>query len=442
MSLMKKVTSKILSIAIFAVILLSLTTANAQYSVSSPYSRFGIGYNSSGTNQTMMSMGAIGYAFARDNEVNMLNAASFSAINMQSFVFNMGFDMTKRNLSNSNRSANAFIANITNISFAFPILDRLKIGLSLMPVTDIDYLGSDTLLSNINHVKTFEGSGGIDRFTLGIAYQPLKTPTDNLSIGANISYYFGNIYRSSSLEFLSQRDSTGKLSDTIGFFDNRTETNYNVSSFGIDFGVQYFHTLPNSDIIGLGLVFTPKYKLHTDKKQMFYTYYTYGAQQYIQDTLQYSESDVDITMPMKLGFGLSYNKPNKLFAEVDFTFTQWSDFEFELQTKNSLKDNWKINAGLEYIPNVASAMYYNKMAYRLGFHYDNGYIFLQDKRISDIGISFGVALPIKKLGTKVNLGIEYGKQGTMDNNLIKENYFRIGISLSAKDRWFVKRKYQ
>ncbi|MBR1625731.1 MAG: hypothetical protein IJ681_01155 [Bacteroidales bacterium] len=440
---MKRITNKILFTLATILLLSGLYTANAQYSISSPYSRFGIGYIRAGQNATLSSLGGIGYAFSGSNEVNTLNPASYSAVNMQSFVFNIGFDLTKRKFSDNNLSSNAFTASISNISLAFPVINRLKMGIALSPLTEIDYLGADTIISSdINRVKTFSGNGGIDRFTVGLAYQPVKSLQHNLSVGANVTYYFGNLYRSSSLEFLTARDSNGVLRDTTGFFNNRTEKNYNVSSLGIDFGLQYFYRFKNSDELGIGLTFTPKHKLNTDKKQIVYTYYNYAAKQYIQDTLSYSENDSDITMPMRIGFGLSYHKHNKFFAEADFTYTKWSEFEFEMQQKNTLKDNWQMNLGIEYIPNAASIMYYEKMAYRIGFHYDNGYIFLQDNRINDIGISFGIALPIKKLGTKINLSLDCGKQGTNDNNLIKENYFRIGMSLSASDRWFVKRKYQ
>ncbi|MGP1514690.1 MAG: hypothetical protein ACTTJH_01890 [Bacteroidales bacterium] len=439
---MKKITNSLL-FTVATVLLLSYSNiTNAQYSISSPYSRFGVGYDNAGKSATLLSMGGVGYALAKDNEINLQNAASFSAVGQQSFVFNMGFDLIWRNLSNRIKSSDAFVASLSSIAIAFPILDRLKIGAYLSPLTDVNYLGSDTILSDINRVKTFNGNGGIDKVGLGLSYQPIKTLKHNLSIGANLSYKFGNIYRSSSLEFLTKKDSVGGLHDTIGFFDNKVEKNYNISSFGIDFGMLYFYTLNNSDKVGIGITFTPEHRLHADKKQMFYTYYTYGTIKYVQDTLSYSKKDIKIKMPMKIGLGLSYDRSNKLFAEIDFTYTQWSKFDFEMQEANLLKDSWLVNMGMEYIPNISGNMYYEKVAYRLGMHYDNGHIFLQNKRITDIGISLGIALPIKKLGTKINIGFEYGTQGTAENNLIKENYFRISLSLSAKDRWFVKRRYQ
>lgn len=436
--------NKILLFIGMALLLALQTPLFAQFNISNPYSRYGIGNTNMGINQYNLPMGGVGYALAKNNIVNPMNAASYFAVDSQSFVFNMGFDMSWRNLSSSNQSSDAFVASITNISVAFPIFKRLKIGLSLMPLTDIDYSAQDTIFGEINHVKTFTGSGGIDRFVLGLSYQPLKTKTDNLVVGANISYYFGNVYRLTSLNFLkSIPNSNGRYSDTTGFYNDATETDYDVSSFGFDFGVQYFHAISENDIFGIGAVFNPSYKLHTTKKQIYYTYYTYTTQDYIQDTLSNYEKDADIKMPMQFGVGLSYEKRNKLFADIDFTYSKWSQFDFDGQTEEgSMKDAWRLNAGLEFIPSYAGSAYYQKIKYRLGGHYNQGYIFLRDKRISDIGISFGMGLPIKKLGTNVNFSFEYGKLGSKNNGLIKEDYFRIGISISAKDRWFVKRKYQ
>lgn len=438
----KKISKILVAIVLLLLFLVESQSVLSQYSISNPYSKYGLGFEQTSINQTSASMGGVGYAFARNNEVNILNPASYSAIEKQSFVFSMGFDFSWKTLSNNNNSSDAFFGSISNISLAFPILDRLKAGLSLMPLTDINYNASDTVLSFVNHVKTYQGNGGVNKFTFGLSYDILKTAKTNLSIGANATYYFGNIYRATSIDFLTQADSNGKYYDTIGFLDNTTETNYNVSSFGFDFGLLYRQKLNNEDVISLGVAFTPSVRLRADRTQIFYTYYSYAAQKYLQDTLSYTKDKTKIKVPMKIGCGLSYEKPDKIFVEADFTFTKWSDFDMDLQSNAEMKDNLTFNMGAEYIPNIFSTLYYNKMAYRLGFHYDNGYIFLQDNRITEFGISFGVALPIKKLGTKVNLGAEYGKRGTTNNNLIRENYFRIGLSFSAKDRWFVKRKYQ
>jgi len=59
-------------------------------------------------------------------------------------------------------------------------------------------------------------------------------------------------------------------------------------------------------------------------------------------------------------------------------------------------------------------------------------------------MSFGVGLPVgtpRNPFSNANIGLEFGKRGTTDANLVKENFVNINISLSLNDRWFQKRKY-
>ena len=59
-------------------------------------------------------------------------------------------------------------------------------------------------------------------------------------------------------------------------------------------------------------------------------------------------------------------------------------------------------------------------------------------------MSFGVGLPVGTPRTpfsNANIGVEFGKRGTTDANLVKENFVNVNISLSLNDWWFQKRKY-
>jgi hypothetical protein len=40
--------------------------------------------------------------------------------------------------------------------------------------------------------------------------------------------------------------------------------------------------------------------------------------------------------------------------------------------------------------------------------------------------------------SKIDIGFEFGKQGTTSNGLIEENYFNLSIGLSLSDKWFRK----
>jgi hypothetical protein len=41
----------------------------------------------------------------------------------------------------------------------------------------------------------------------------------------------------------------------------------------------------------------------------------------------------------------------------------------------------------------------------------------------------------------MDIGFKYGVRGTLDNELIRENYFQIVLGATINDRWFIKRRY-
>jgi hypothetical protein len=58
-----------------------------------------------------------------------------------------------------------------------------------------------------------------------------------------------------------------------------------------------------------------------------------------------------------------------------------------------------------------------------------------------MSVSFGFGIPVKKSRTKYDFSCTLGERGTTDDNLIKEQFVRLGLSVSYDGIWFVKRKY-
>jgi hypothetical protein len=91
---------------------------------------------------------------------------------------------------------------------------------------------------------------------------------------------------------------------------------------------------------------------------------------------------------------------------------------------------------------------FQKSTYSLGFNYGNSFIVINDQQLTNYGMNFGISMPLisSRSLSRINLGFEFGKLGTIDNGLIEDNYLKcsIGFSLAPDaryDRWFKKRKY-
>lgn len=405
----------------------------AQNTISSPYSKYGIGDNVGFTNTINASMGGIYNGLRKNNFVNHRNPASYAAVDTQSFVFDIGYYSNNRILRSDVLTSKGNTGGISHILFAFPLSKTIKMAGGILPVSIIDFSASENFLSDTvigSHKFTYDGEGGVNKAMLGIAYQP--SFFDKISIGLNAEYLFGNYYRSSTLTF----------PDSANMLSSRVESNYSISAFNFNFGMQYFQQFNNGDQFTLGVNYVLPAYLPTNNQYRHYTFSTSAAVEQIKDSVKYENTTGSIELPQTIGVGLSYERPNKFLIGADFGFAQWSKFALHgNRYEDILKDNYTLNIGCEYKPNVYGN-YLEKIAYRLGVNYETGIIELRGTEISQLGIALGFGLPIKKQGTHVNLYLEYGKRGTTENNLIREDYFRVGISFSARDRWFFKRKYQ
>ena len=109
---------------------------------------------------------------------------------------------------------------------------------------------------------------------------------------------------------------------------------------------------------------------------------------------------------------------------------------------DSLENSQSFLLGAEYTPNPRELKaYFPRIHFRAGAYYTNSFLKIEDYRINDFGITFGVGFPIGFSRSSFNVVFDYGKRGTKNDNLILENHGSIMISLSLYDFWFMKRKF-
>ena len=108
----------------------------------------------------------------------------------------------------------------------------------------------------------------------------------------------------------------------------------------------------------------------------------------------------------------------------------------------TFENSTRYSFGGYFIPNYNSySSYLKRVTYRAGLRYENTGMILRNKSIEDFAVTAGLGLPLGGTFSKINVGLEIGKRGTVYNNLVEENYINLSIGLSLSDRWFVKRKY-
>jgi hypothetical protein len=85
----------------------------------------------------------------------------------------------------------------------------------------------------------------------------------------------------------------------------------------------------------------------------------------------------------------------------------------------------------------------------LGGYYSDGMLRINGNNVPEYGLSFGVGLPFtiptyyrKPVTSMVNLAFTYGQRGNINPNLLAEQFFRVSLSFSLNDRWFVRTRFE
>jgi hypothetical protein len=163
-----------------------------------------------------------------------------------------------------------------------------------------------------------------------------------------------------------------------------------------------------------------------------------------RDTIISSAYSATIKYPLKTVLSAGIGQNNKWFVGAEYTFRKAIEFNGGIYDETVLYDYVNSNVlsvGGFFTPKFNSiASYWNRVTYRAGFSYKNLGLVINNTEINDIGISFGLSFPMGLKISNFNLGVELGKRGTTENNLIKENYYNFRLSISLNDKWFGKRR--
>ena len=405
--------------------------AIGQSDLSSPYSRFGIGDIYTGSPNTILKgMGGVANAMSGNYLLNPSNPAAYASLDTLSFLFDAGFYIKVSSFSTSNLTENGSNASFNYASVGLSATKRWKIGLGIMPYANREYnvITEHNDLGSYN--VAFQGDGGLSRvfFANGIKI------TKDLSVGVTASFIFGTLSDNTSIYY----------PDSTYFLNGKRSIDMRVNDFKLDYGVIYRLPFKKYNLT-IGLTYSQGTKIAA-KRNIFIRNMFNGFNNQTEnpiDTLMYEENEkVNIKVPGGFGVGLKFDKGEGWAVGADFNWTGWKGFTMN-GANDSIQNSWNVAIGGEYRPKSTSiSKYHKRITYRAGFHYDQTYYNIYGNSINKYGVTLGLGLPVPRSLTSFNLALEFGSMGTVKNDLIKETYFNISISMSIYDRWFIKKKYQ
>jgi hypothetical protein len=413
-------------------LLFPIAQSYSQTNYNSAYSNYGLGDLSNNTDTRNFSMGGITQGIRGYYNINHRNPASYTAFDSLSFVFEgaMYSNITTHKIeSSSEQASNAGLAYLT---FGFPITHWMSASFGVLPYSMTGYniynITTDPMYGKVNQV--YSGDGGSTQYYIGTGFKLSK----NLSLGVNAWYLSGNLENSKVLSF----------QDSAYAFNTRVKRNIFIGDINFTAGLQYSKVYGKSKRFTAGLTYGHGKNMGITNELLVETLFggLNNSNEYYKDTIYYqSPTDGKLYLPMVLGGGFAIEKSERWLVGADVEYGFWQDYKLN-DVSDSLRNSLKIKVGGELIPSSSSiSKYWQKVRYRAGFHYSKSYLKLKNTGIDEFGLSFGMGLPIKRLATTVNIGMEFGKRGTVENNLIQDNYFQFRLGISITERWFVKRKY-
>lgn len=380
----------------------------------SPYSRFGYGALRDNATSSQRAMGGVGYAMQNGRQINVMNPASYAAMDSLTFLFDMGVSLSYQSASDNADKTSDWGGGLDYITMQFPIVKNLGASIGMLPVTTTGYaFGSEIE----NGGASYQGTGGISLLYAGLGYRPFK----GFSVGANVGYMFGNITNDNYVY-----TATGAIS----MFERVIQ----VRDYSLQFGMQYSLPLSRYDRLTLGVSYTPGKDLRGK---------TYGIKfdqndSAKPDTTQTISLRHNYSMPESWGAGINLNLRNRWMIEADFTYQPWKNAKYTtLEGFEGVRfDNrWKAAAGLQYTPD-ARGSWIQRVNYRVGAYYDRDYVMVGDNHIRKEGVTLGFGLPAPGSKTVVNLTFEYFNRRATPAPLVKENYFMFTLGVNFNELWF------
>lgn len=396
---------------------------------SSPYSRYGLGDLQSYSFGRTTAMGGAALASRYSTQINAANPASYTALDSLNFLFEFGMQGRFSNYKSAVSSQNANDINFNYMAMSFRITNWMASSLGLQPYSTVGY--NVRVNDNIENVGDYSiayyGTGTISDAYLGLAIEPFK----NVSLGMNLNYRFGSLQRNTELVFAN-----------AGFYNIQRRAESRLRDFGLDFGAQVTIPMKKDKQLVVAAVFENKPTYTNFSSDLIMKNIILSQNTGDQDTLfSRAETKGQLRFPNSLGAGLSFSKKDVYEINVDYTYQGWSDATFLGKNNSFLTDASSFAIGGEWIPEKYSIRsLLKRFAYRGGFKYAQSYHTINGHQINEFGITFGLGIPIYRSNSTINVGAEFGKRGTTNNGLVRENYAKLNLSVNLHDLWFMQRK--
>jgi hypothetical protein len=349
--------------------------------------------------------------------------------------------------------------DLLGLTFGVPFGNgRWGLALGLNPVSSVRYSISDNVpLAGTGQDVEYEysGSGGLNRAFGGLAHSiPLSRDTlgngATLSFGANFNYDFGTI---DEVRKAYYPRSTGYVNTLVV---NSLSLNGLVMGLGTRLQGDLKPRTSRTDK-GLRYMAGVSVELPTDlgaRRSASVTSFILGGSgvEFPLDTISIADGTRgNLGLPPLLSLGFTvYNAQWALTME--HRRRDWSRLSVDVEGLD-LRSDLGVNAsyilGGSYRPaGDGRGTFWTNTVYRAGLRLTDDYLIIGEQQLQEIGMSFGMSLPLMGSTTRsrLNIGAELGQSGSNENGLVQQRFAHVFIGLTItpdlRENWFKKRRIE
>jgi len=397
----------------------------------SPYTFNGLGDVTDLGLINTLGMGGLGVSYGSPWYINNVNPALLVRNGLFT-TFDIGAASDLRNIRDASGNTTNFQAGLYDVVLSVPVArDRWVSSIGLKPLSNVRYniISNSTIGEGDDQfdvLSQFQGTGGLSQFFISNGVKLNK----NFSVGLMSSYTFGAITKS-----LIQTPLISGSDDipVTGLLFNEDSV-LSVNGFSFQLGGAYQGNLGNDTYLNIGGAYMFESNLNATE---LVTITNNGGID--SDTLQ--DISGKVRMPATAWAGISFEKRYKWMVGFDYKRQDWSTFRnFEGSNEGLLPSELFILGG-EYTPDFNSTVnYWKRVTYRAGVRFENTQYMDNDQQVQDLGINFGLSLPVRQSASFINLAVQVGQRGSLDRGQVRENYAKIFLGFTFNNKWFIRRK--
>ena len=146
----------------------------------------------------------------------------------------------------------------------------------------------------------------------------------------------------------------------------------------------------------------------------------------------------DLSLPFELNLGADFFLSGVFKAGLDVTYQNWANgYKIDDNKIPGHHDYLRIAAGLQTkSTDRRFARFSETVSYKAGLFYGELSTENNGEKVSELGGSLGVTMPIQRFRSQLSLSLFASQRGDLSKNKLQELIIGFGLSITANELWF------